>query len=318
MNNKYNIKDSDIVIFHIGGGVGGYGPIDHVLKEFPENCVLFDFEAVEPDNKPPIEGLVRVISINECIGEKTGTYPFYVNKERDSSSMLLPSNKTVNDHVGTFVSNSKVFTWGQNTEIEKTIEVDTITLSDFINENNIIPDALSIDAQGLEFNIMKGCKDYLKLINNLVTEVEFYEIHKDQGLFSDQMNLLFKNDIRLMEIINIQRWHPGPVIGEGFMTVGEAIWFKCIDNFLKDLNHASIMRGIKLAAMAYSYSRYSYAYTILKELRSREANIPIICNNNGFGKLNKLMEIIDNNLDKYNNDKYFLENNVRKLLEVQR
>lgn len=317
MNNKFNIKDSDIVIFHIGGGVGGYGPIDHVLKEFPENCVLFDFEAVEPDDKLPIKGLVRVISINACIGEIEGTYPFYVNKERDSSSMLLPSNKTLNDHVGIFISNPKIFTWGQNTEIEKTIEINTITLSNFIEENNIIPDALSIDAQGLEFNIMKGCWDYLKLINNIVTEVEFYEIYKDQGLFSDQMHLLFVNNIRLMEIINIQRWHPGPVIGEGFMTVGEAIWFKCIDSFLKDFDHSKIIRGIKLAAIAYSYSRYSYTYTLLKELRDRGFNIKNICNDNGFGKLNKLMEMIDNNLDNYNKDKNYLEKNVRKLLEAK-
>jgi len=132
--NEYNIKESDIVIFHIGGGIGGYGPIDHILKEFPEKCVLFDFEAVEPDNKPLTEGLVRVIPINTCIGEKAGRYSFYVNKERDSSSMLLPSERTINNHVGMFISNPKIFTWCQNTEIEKVIEIDTICLSDFIDE----------------------------------------------------------------------------------------------------------------------------------------------------------------------------------------
>jgi len=184
-------------------------------------------------------------------------------------------------------------------------------------KKKIIPDALSIDAQGVEFNIMKGCKEYLKSINNIVTEVEFYEIYKDQGLFSDQMSLLFDNNIRLMEIINIQRWHPGPVIGEGFMTVGEAIWFRCVNNFLENFDHSKIIRGIKLAAMAYSYSRYSYSYTLLKELRNRGFNIVNICNDNGFGKLNKLMEVIDNNLDNYNKDKNYLEKNVRKLLEVK-
>lgn len=307
----HNISPSDIVIFHVGGGVGGYGPIDHVLKAFPEKCVLFDFEADTPDNLPVITGKVRVHRINACIGKETEQHNFHVNKHRDSSSMLPPASRALKEHLGIFVNIFEVATWEQNTEEEKIITIDTTSLSDIMHSMNIIPDVLSIDAQGMEYDILKGCAEKLHQINSIVTEVEFFEIYKGQGLFSDQMSLLLEHNIRLMEIINFQRWHPGPVIGEGFTTVGEAIWFRCLDDFFKRCNEDNVLEGIKLAAMAYSYSRYSYAYMILCELRKAGHNVHKLCNSSRYEKLATLLYLVDNELPGYSTNKNHLVEKVK-------
>lgn len=305
------IQPQDIVLLHVGGSLGSYGPIDSVLRCFPRQSVVFAFEARESEEDKIMQSRyeangVRTILVNACIGETSGTFPFFINKHGESSSMFPPSPQALDEHLLGYPPG--VRTWRQNTELERMITLNTISLQEFTEQQGIIPDVLSIDAQGMELRIMKGAMNAMRLANCIISEVEFFEIYSGQGLFHEQMLLLDSYGFRLADLLNTQYWHPGLAWGEGFLTVAEALWFKKIDAFLKlssQENHF-ILRGIKLSALAFAFKRYSYSYALLKELmKCDNALVAELCYKHGFEILLKMTDEVDNNLDNYALDNSF-------------
>lgn len=322
VNTDFRIEPEDIILLHVGGAVGSCDPLALVVNCFPRQCVVFTFEAreVEGDRitKKRYEASgVRTVLVNACIAETAGTSPFFINKHGDSSSMLPPSQQALDEHSPDFPAG--VRTWRDNTELERVITLNTINLQEFIEQQGVSPDVLSIDAQGMELRIMKGAGSAMSLVNAVVSEVEFFEIYSGQGLFHEQMLLLDNYGFRLADLLNSQYWHPGPACGKGFLTVAEALWFRNIKSFL-ELNAAGdcfVMRGIKLAAVAFAFQRYSYSYTLLKELIKRDrALVEGLCYKHGFEILLKMADSVDRNL-RYNAPgrplRYFLARGARKV-----
>jgi FkbM family methyltransferase len=300
----YNIQDKDIVIFHIGGSLGDYGPIVKTVQTFPNNCIVFVFEArseassIEQYNDKG----TRVVIVNECIGKAIEERDFYVNKYPESSSLFPTNPKAAKEHILPFVSPNDIRTWGENTVLDHIIKVNTTTIKDFIDKNDIIPDILSIDAQGAELEIMLGVGDYFRDIITVVSEVEFLEIYLGQCLFHHQFDFLTKQDFRLVDIFHQQMWSKGPEYGKGFLVAGEALWFK-------DICNLEMYKTIKLAAISYSFDRFSYTYTLLKKLIEVDKDQVVnIFNQFGYEKLLSIVDMIDNNLENYRIDKYFFIN----------
>jgi len=165
---------------------------------------------------------------------------------------------------------------------------------------------------------MKGTGSAMRLVNSVISEVEFSEVYSGQGLFHEQMSLLDSYGFRLADLLNSQYWHPGPVCGQGFFTVAEALWFKQIAKFLElnlQDNHF-ILRGIKLSAVAFAFGRYSYAYAVLKELMNRDkALVTQLCSEHGYEILLKIVAEVDNNMSSYTLDNSFF---VKHPLSVRR
>jgi FkbM family methyltransferase len=282
---------------------------------FPKQCVVIAFEAresaddLETQRAYELNG-VRTILVNACIADRTGTGRLFINKQVASSSMLPPSPQAVNEHIAPFAP-PEITTWGENTELDREIALNTISLGDFLNDRGVTPDVLSIDAQGMELLIMKGMGRAIDLTNAVISEVEFFEIYSGQGLFHEQFGFLAEHGFRLADLLNSQFWHPGPVCGQGFYTVAEALWFKKIDAFLS-YNEASdhlLLQGIKLAAVGFAFERFSYAYMLLKRLMARdEAQVVELCQALGFEVLLKLVEAVDKNLPYYALDTQFFKN----------
>ena len=322
MDSSLDIQPQDIVLLHVGG-CGAYGPIDSVLTMFPKQCVVIAFEARESaDDLETLRAYelcgVRTILVNACIADRTGPGRLFINKQVSSSSMLPPSPQAVNEHIAPFAA-PEITTWGENTELDREIALDTISLGDFLNDRGVTPDVLSIDAQGMELLIMKGMGPAIDLTNAVISEVEFFEVYSGQGLFHEQFGFLAEHGFRLADLLNSQFWHPGPVCGQGFYTVAEALWFKKIDAFLS-YNEASdylLLQGIKLAAVGFAFDRFSYAYMLLKRLMARdEAQVVELCHKLGFDILLQLVEIIDKNLPDYTvNNQLFLKHlDLKRLL----
>lgn len=314
------IQPHQIVILHVGGSLGSYGPIDAVLRYFPRQSVVVVFEARECEEDRLMQSRLEAngahtILVSACISEANGTSPFFINKHDESSSMLRPSPQALDEHIVGY-SPPGVTTWRQNTEVDRTVTLNTITLGEFTEQQGIVPDVLSIDAQGMELRIMRGASNVLRHSNCVVSEVEFFEVYSGQGLFHEQMLLLDGYGFRLADLLNSQYWHPGPACGEGFFTVAEGLWFKKIDAFLKtsDKNHF-LLRGIKLSALAFAFKRYSYAYALLKQLLKHDsATVPELCHTYGFEILLAMTSEVDNNLGNYAADNAFF---VKHPLEVE-
>ena len=157
----------------------------------------------------------------------------------------------------------------------------------------------------MELRIMKGTGSAINFINTIVSEVEFFEIYSGQGLFHEQFGFLAEHGFRLADLLNSQFWHLGPVCGQGFYTVAEALWFMKIDDYLKfnETGNYFLTQGIKLAAAVFAFERFSYTYTLLKELMNRDKDEVVeLCHKLGFDVLLQLIEIIDRNLPDYTVD----------------
>ena len=140
---------------------------------------------------------MRLHLVNAFIGEEEGaTQPFHINRHGESSSGL-PANPEAADEICPVPYYPLSAKWGVNTELERKEAFTTRNLETLIGELGVVPDVLSIDAQGMELMIMRGTGRWLQDIPALVTEVEFFPIYAGQGLFSDQDALLKAKGFRL-------------------------------------------------------------------------------------------------------------------------
>lgn len=305
-----NLKPLDIVVFHVGG-IGEYGPIDRVIEQFPEHVVAVCFEANSSEGDRLMQEEyakrgVRTILVEKCVGDISGKQNFYVNKHPESSSLFPPSPQAIGEHV----MYKNINTWGENCELDHMAEVETITF-DELAENGTLPkpDVFSIDAQGAELRIMRGGQRAIDDVLCVITEVEFFEIYKGQDLFCAQQSFLSERGFRLAEIMNPQYWHPGPAAGLGFLTPGEALFFRDLKSCCSKLQESDskllLYKLIKLAILAYAFERFSYSskiITLAVEKFGAEAESLLSADK-------KLKPILDS--QRYmqkNNDKYLKDN----------
>lgn len=266
-----NLSPFDIVIFHVGG-VGGYGPVKKVIEMFPERAVVICFEANPSEKDLLIQEKyqkrgVRTVFIPKCVGETRGKQRFYVNKHRASSSIFPPAPEAAGEHI--LGLDKGINTWGENCELDYLAEVDTVILDELIADGILPnPDILSMDTQGSEMPIMRGGRRALEDLLCVICEVNFSEIYEGQELFFSQQKFLHDRGFRIADVLNAQYWHPGPAAGVGFLTVGEALFFRDLktyySKFEKQDSKLLLYKLIKMAAIAYSFDRVSYSSKILK------------------------------------------------------
>ncbi len=265
-----NTGPLDIVIFHVGG-IGGYGPVKKVIKLFPKHTVVICFEANASEKDLLVQKKyndmgVRTLLIPKCVGETHGKLPFYVNKHRASSSIFPPAPQAIGEHI--LGLGNGIHTWGENCELDYMTEVETVTLDELVKDHTLpSPDILSMDTQGSEMPIMRGGQHSLRDALSVICEVDFIELYDGQDVFPTQQIFLSEHGFRLADILNTQYWHPGPAAGIGFLTVGEALYFRdlptCHSQFRDRDQKLLLYKLIKLAAVAYAFRRLSYSSKIL-------------------------------------------------------
>ena len=302
----------DIVIYHIGGE-GGYGPIEKVLKTFTNNCMLVIFEARSDTSdlvrkKELGQSNIPVFIVNKCVSERAGKTSFRINKFPLSSSIFPPSPQAVNEHV----VYEHCHTWGENTELSSLVEMDTVSIDQIVGAGIAPPpDVLSIDAQGAEYLIWKGAKNTLReYALCVVSEVEFFEIYADQGLLNDQMEILGSLGFRLVDILNTQYWHPAAASGKGFLTVGEAVFFRLLENILEEKNEhlGTFHKIVKLAGIASAFSRLSYCLKIFTHLEKYyPEHFYKLKDHDKYRELDSFYKFTQKDMHKYEmNNRYFL------------
>ena len=307
--------NDDIVIYHIGGDEKGsldLGPIQRIVDspDIKSNIqiVLFDIregvgETITVD-KIIREG-VRLRVVSACIFSEKTNREFHVNKQPLSSSIFPPSPIMKDEHI----MYPWCHTWEEDTDLDFKMNIETNTLDCIIKELDLPqPDILSMDIQGAELAALQGAT---KVIQNellcIVTEIEFCEIYKGQGLFHQQHELLFNNGFRLVDIFSHQYWHPAPAIGKGLLTVGEALYFRYfdLDNYGED-NNQFFSQLLKLSEISFAFSRYSFSNKIVdKIIKNYPKEIDSIKNSERYKPIFDKYQFVNDNLENYNNNNRF-------------
>ena len=279
-------------VFHVGGGGLDIGPAEALFKLNNIQIRLYLFELREQEasdivvSKIESKSGIEIFSVPIGISNTKHSAKFNINKFPLSSSLYEPSELTSSDcpNFSGLVDgiSSPVPTWGENTLLDRQIDVSLIDLDTLIRDGVVPdPDFLSMDIQGGEFDALEGAGYALnKSILGIVTEVEFFEIYKDQPLYHDQARLLDEFSFRLIDIPGFQKWFPGPAIGKGFATVAEPIFIKFAQDRTSrnygtrvpaDLSAFTSESIIKLALISFAFQRYSYFYTLLDYLKVNRA-----------------------------------------------
>ncbi len=271
---------TDVVVFHIGGD-GSIGPVEALFEAVPDNLTIVVFE-IRDDVQPVVVKRASYsdkqfrIKVNRAIDERSGVKDFHITTLPMSSSLFKPSPMAINEDAGYYHCK----TWSENCTIEKTISVKASSIADVIAELSLPPpDVISIDAQGAELGILKGCGPYLDRALAVVSEVEFSEIYHRQPLFDEQMALLSPRGLRLVNLFNSQVWHPtSRMPGNGFLTVAEAVFVKYFHAFgpeeerpvrgYADMRATSTAELVKACIIAIGFRLISYAAKIAGFLKA--------------------------------------------------
>jgi FkbM family methyltransferase len=135
-----------------------------------------------------------------ALGNQNGVQFFYVSEgASDASSSLLEPQDHLTDHPDTAFNNK--------------IEVQTVTLDDWANQNNITKiDLLWLDMQGFELAMLKASKHILKSVSAIHTEVSTKETYKGVGLYKDYRAFLEEQGFTAVVEAIPEKWDMGNVL----------------------------------------------------------------------------------------------------------
>jgi FkbM family methyltransferase len=193
-------NDDPLIIFEIGA-CEGEDTIKYA-RLFP-NSTIYTFEPL-PQNIALIQknfakyGIRNATCFNKALSSENGIAEFYVSSgkpdgidESDwdygnkSSSLLPPANHL---QVAGFI------------HFDEKIEVETITLKSFCDNNNISAiDFIHMDVQGAELMVLRGAADFISCIKAIWLEVSKIDLYKGQPLAEDVKQFMNENNFILIK-----------------------------------------------------------------------------------------------------------------------
>lgn len=112
-------------------------------------------------------------------------------------------------------------------------------------------DALKLDVQGAELEVLRGASASLRDALFVEAEVEFVPLYLNQPLFSDITAELASHGLIFNEFLSLYRWHPRQLDGTGQLVFGDALYARDPEE-IAGADGLLVRRYATLAAM---YSR---------------------------------------------------------------
>ncbi len=78
---------------------------------------------------------------------------------------------------------------------------------------------LKLDVQGFEFEVLKGCKELLHLVNTIIVECSFIELYKGQALAYEIVRYLDGSGFLFQNIYNLEFDHNGRAVQGDFVFI---------------------------------------------------------------------------------------------------
>ena len=172
LKNKINKID---IIFDVGSHMGTY--TDMVVKAYP-NCKSFLFEPQSKIFKKIEQKYLNNKNIdvfNLAISDTEKKQNLNLNSHDLTASLLDFDPKSNYLKFKAKLYQTDINNMNYGTEL-----VQTISLDKFIIDNNLEKiDLLKIDTEGNEFNVLKGLKKKINIVNNILIEIHHRELFLD-------------------------------------------------------------------------------------------------------------------------------------------
>lgn len=231
-----------------------------LLTLFPGSKIAafeLDQEQCDRWNKDAPEGLTYFAT---ALGEKNEERDLFETRSSMCTSLYKPNQPLLS-----------VFNRLDVVTLKAESRVQTISLDEFVKENNIGPiDFIKIDVQGAEYDIFKGGKFALKDVVFLVSEVEFVPLYENQPLFGDVSKILAKHDLMFHKFLALAGRPIKNISMQGNPRhASQHLWSDAV--YLADLSRLRLRSATdwaKCAIFAFMYGSPDVCYFCLEQVDS--------------------------------------------------
>jgi len=136
--------------------------------------------------------------------------------------------------------------------------------------SEIVPDFLSLDTQGTEYEIMIGAEGAISAnVLGIATEIEFAQMYRDQKLFPAIFEFVQAHGFHFAGFSYLQDVMPSRVPlgsrGKGFLAFGDALFLRRCEALraMCASDEEFVMKGMKLAFIAIVFDYLPYAIHVL-------------------------------------------------------
>ena len=145
-----------------------------------------------------------VVVVPIALGRQGATIPFYVGHDPSGSSIYQPAAASRPSLSGPVRS-------GGETTFDKVVQVDVVSLDEWLETSGHGPiDAMKMDVQGAELDILKGAPKALESVRMLVAEVHLNKMYEGAALFGEVDGLLREHGFELWRFPVIAHYSQEP------------------------------------------------------------------------------------------------------------
>ena len=246
-----------------------------------------DEESVNNDTiNPALAKWNKANIYSNFIGTRKGIEEFNLYVRKSESSLLEPNeNYQIN--------------FSSRLRVESKVKVKSVILQDALRKLGVIPDLIKLDTQGTEFEVINSSKSVFANALMVEVEAEFLEMYKNQKLFADVSQLLYKSGHQLLYINRVF----GNMNNKIVRTRGQLVFADMLFglNFEKAVK-LEVSRKYKYCILLMNYGHNDFAYQLFNNDEKFQSLHPEL--ENEFRRLeknpfrNKLRLMLVTQLDK--------------------
>lgn len=208
---------------------------------------LLEYVAVEPDSRSQ-EALVHSHSegfkskqvITQALWSKPQSLTLHLCRKPMASSVYLPN-----------ADFARLFPDAERFDVVGRTELTATTVDSVADLMGRAFDALKLDVQGAELEVLRGATSSLRHALFVEAEVEFVPLYLDQPLFPEVSAELASHGLHFNEFLSLYRWQPGQLDGTGQLVFADALYARAPEEVAAA--DVSVIR--RYAALAVIYSR---------------------------------------------------------------
>ena len=223
---------------------------------------LVDYVAVEPDSRSTSalrsaesEGFKSRHVVTQGLWSRSGNMNLHLCRKPMASSIYMPNHE--------FASR---FPDAERFEVVGRESIRVTTLDDLAESNSLRFDAIKLDVQGAEYEVLRGAGTSVASVLAIECEIEFAELYLGQPLADQVTGLISSHGLDLLDYLYLYRWHPEQFDGTGQLVFADALYMRAPESLAE--SGEDVQR--RFAALALMYGRGDMLVRLARVVRDPE------------------------------------------------
>jgi FkbM family methyltransferase len=208
---------------------------------------VIDYVAVEPDPRSsgavtnsPVSAFNSRRVITKGLWSSEGIVDLHLCRKPLTSSIYAPNTELL----ARFPDASRFDVVGKE-------RMAVTTVDKIASEHDLYIDAIKLDVQGAELEVLRGAQQSLRQVLLVEAEVEFQPMYVNQPLAAEVSDHLARAGFEFLDYLSLYRWHPQTLDGTGQLVFADALYVRTPET----LSATDLMTHRKLAALSVIYGR---------------------------------------------------------------